>query len=319
MPVNTATEKAEIRPMQDIDLDAADRVTRLAFGTFLGLPDPATFMGDADYVRSRYAANPSGAFVAELDGEVVGSNFTTRWGSVGFFGPLTVHPRLWDGGIGALLVEAAVGRLDTWGVTHAGLFTFPASTKHVGLYRRFGFWPRSLTAVMRKPVDPAGTVRAMKLSNLGAAGRSATIEAVAELAESVHPGLDLRREIDTTTRLGLGDTVILGDTGYITGFAVRQYGPGSEAGSGACYIKFGAVRSDARAGAEFDNLLAACEATAVEVGAQTLEAGTSYSRPEAMARMNAAGFRAVLNGVSMHRPDEPGYHRPDAYVIDDWR
>jgi predicted N-acetyltransferase YhbS len=319
MPVSTATEKVEIRPMQDVDLDAADRVLRLAFGTFLGLPDPTTFMGDADYVRSRYAANSAGAFVAELDGEVVGSNFTTRWGSVGFFGPLTVHPRLWDGGIGALLVEAAMDRFESWGVTQTGLFTFPASTKHVGLYRRFGFWPRSLTAVMRKPVDPAGAVRAMKLSNLGAAGRSVTIEAVAELAESVHPGLDLRREIDTTARLGLGDTVILGDTGWITGFAVCQYGAGSEAGSGSCYVKFGTVRPGPHAGAEFEKLLLACEATAVEAGAQWLDAGTSYSRPDAMARMNAAGFRAVLNGVSMHRPDEPGYHRADAYVIDDWR
>jgi hypothetical protein len=31
------------------------------------------------------------------------------------------------------------------------------------------------------------------------------------------------------------------------------------------------------------------------------------------------GFTADLIGVTMHRPDEPGYSRPDAYVIDDWR
>ncbi len=24
-------------------------------------------------------------------------------------------------------------------------------------------------------------------------------------------------------------------------------------------------------------------------------------------------------GVAMHRPDESGYHRPDALVVDDWR
>ena len=31
------------------------------------------------------------------------------------------------------------------------------------------------------------------------------------------------------------------------------------------------------------------------------------------------GFAADFIGVTMHRPDEPGYSRPDACVIDDWR
>ena len=36
--------------------------------------------------------------------------------------------------------------------------------------------------------------------------------------------------------------------------------------------------------------------------------------------MLAHGFRfGPLVGVSMHRPGEPGYDRPDTYIIDDWR
>ncbi len=34
-----------IRPMRADDLPAADTVRRLAFGTFLGLPDPLSFRG----------------------------------------------------------------------------------------------------------------------------------------------------------------------------------------------------------------------------------------------------------------------------------
>jgi hypothetical protein len=64
----------------------------MAFGTFLGLPDPMTFAGDADYIRTRWRAAPEAALTAEIDGQVVGSNFATRWGSVGFLGPLTVDP-----------------------------------------------------------------------------------------------------------------------------------------------------------------------------------------------------------------------------------
>jgi hypothetical protein len=39
----------------------------------------------------------------------VGSNFATRWGSVGSFGPLMFCPDRWDRFVGQRLVEAATG------------------------------------------------------------------------------------------------------------------------------------------------------------------------------------------------------------------
>src|SRR5262249_17275528 len=88
------------RPLTARDLPTADRIIRLAFGTFVGAPEPEQFCSDLDYARTRWLADPTAAFGAELDAELVGSNFATRWGSVGFFGPLTVCPDLWDRGIG---------------------------------------------------------------------------------------------------------------------------------------------------------------------------------------------------------------------------
>jgi hypothetical protein len=35
--------------------------------------------------------------------------------------------------------------------------------------------------------------------------------------------------------------------------------------------------------------------------------------------MLGSGFRAILQGLAMHRPDDPAYDRPDAFAIDDWR
>jgi GNAT superfamily N-acetyltransferase len=81
------------------------------------------------------AADSTAAFGAELDGELVGSNFATRWGSVGLFGPVSVHPDLWDQDIGQRLMEPVMACFRTWGVQHAGLFTFAHSPKHVGLYQ----------------------------------------------------------------------------------------------------------------------------------------------------------------------------------------
>src|ERR1700682_1865654 len=146
-----------IRPLREQDLPAADRIMRLAFGTFLGMPDPLKFMGDADFVRTRWLADSSAVFGAELSEELVGTNFATRWGSVGFFGPLTIHPDLWDRGIAQLLLAPTMDLFDSWGVRHAGLFTFPASTKHIGLYQKFGFWPRLLTALMEIQVEAKRT------------------------------------------------------------------------------------------------------------------------------------------------------------------
>src|SRR5579863_8662244 len=148
--IASTTSSAPIRPeitirtLREEDLAAADRIVRLAFGTFLGLPDPLKFMGDADYVRTRWLADPSAVFGAELAGELVGTNFVTRWGSVGFFGPLTIRPDLWDRGIAQQLLVPTMELFEKWGIRHAGLFTFASSTTHVRLYQKFGFWPRFL-------------------------------------------------------------------------------------------------------------------------------------------------------------------------------
>ena len=143
-----------IRPLRVEDLPAADAIRRLAFGTFLGLPDPMSFEGDASSVRTRYLADPTGCFAAELDGELVGTNFAVDWGSVGFFGPLTIHPDHWGRGIAQRLVEVVLEGFTRRGTRHVGLFTFAHSPKHLALYQKFGFWPRFTTAIMAKPVRP---------------------------------------------------------------------------------------------------------------------------------------------------------------------
>jgi hypothetical protein len=180
------TLHVSIRPLQEGDLDTADRVMRMAFGTFLGAPDPMMVFGDADYVRSRFVAEPSWAFAADLDGEVVGSNSATRWGSFGFFGPLTVREN-----------------------------------------RRGG---------QRRVLYQVGAVR---------------------------PGPD--------------------------------------------------------AGEHFERLLDACEDLAGERGVERIIAGVNVARHNAYRRLLARGYRTFLQGVAMQRPNEPGYCRPNVYVIDDLR
>jgi hypothetical protein len=50
-----------------------------------------------------------------------------------------------------------------------------------------------------------------------------------------------------------------------------------------------------------------------------VDAGVSLARDDAYRAMRGAGFRTLLQGVCLHRPNESGYHRPGVFVIDDWR
>lgn len=318
--------KVTVRGMEEGDLAAADHVFRVAFGTFLRMPEPERFGGDLEFHRPRFRADPNAAFIAERGGEVVGSNFATGWGSVGFFGPLSVRPDLWNGGIAQRLVVPALERFEAWGTRHAGLFTFAESAKHMALYRRFDFHPRFLTAVMSAAVagkegtSPQDRPAPPPLySELQPAQRATALAECRELADQIHSGLDLTPEIVAVDKLGLGDTLFLPDACGLGGFAICHCGPGTEAGSGACFVKFGCVLPGAGASQRFEGLLGACEAFAASRGLERVVAGVSTARSEAYGRMLSRGFTTFLQGVAMHRPNEPGYHRPDAFVMDDWR
>ncbi|HJP90994.1 MAG TPA: GNAT family N-acetyltransferase [Pyrinomonadaceae bacterium] len=315
-----ASLEITVRPLEESDLPAADKIMRLAFGTFIGLPDPMTFMGDANYVRTRWNADPSRAFAAEVNGELAGSNFATNWGSVGFFGPLTIRPDFWDRGVGKRLMEPVMQLFDKWGTKHAGLFTFPHSQKHVGLYQRFGFWPRFLTAMMAKPVE--GTTRGTnwtRFSEVPANEHEAILGACREVTDATYEGLDVQHEIRAVAAQDLGDTVLLSDDNQLKGLAVCHVGPGTEAGSDVCYIKFAAVRPGQMAEQEFSRLLDACEELALSRGVSRLTGGVNTARHEAYQKMLARGFRTYMQGVVMSRPNEAGYNRTGVYLIDDWR
>jgi GNAT superfamily N-acetyltransferase len=310
-----------VRRLEERDLAAADRIFRLAFGTFLGVPDPASFGGDMDFVGARWRTGPGNTLAAELDGELVGSNFVTDWGSVGFFGPLTIRPDVWDRGVATSLMERTLDIFARLDVRHAGLFTFCHSPKHIYLYQKFGFWPRFLTPLMVKPVvTEPGTSPAMLFSQLPASEQAAALDACRALTGSIYDGLDPSSEIQAVQREQLGDTLLVWDGSRLASFAVCHCGAGSEAGSGACYVKFGAARSGPAAAEDFVRLLAACEALAAARGAGVVLGGMNTAREQAYRALLANGFRfGPLVGVRMHRPNEPGYDRADAFVIDDWR
>jgi GNAT superfamily N-acetyltransferase len=307
-----------IRALTDADLAEARTIFRTAFGTFLGVPDPSTFWADREYIYTRWHGKLGTALAAERDGSLAGTNFLTHWGSFAFFGPLTVRPEFWDQRVAQALLGPTLDIFEQWGVRDAGLFTFSNSPKHVGLYQKFGFWPRFLTALMSKTVTPVESSY-LKFSALPPARQTEAMTACRQLTDAIYGGLDPTVEIRSVHSQNLGDTVLLYGGDSLDAFAVCHCGEGSEAGAGACYIKFAAVRPGPSADQMFGRLLDACQSLAAEKGLAKLECGVNLNRSQAYRQMLQWGLRTFVQGVAMHRPDSPAYSRPDVYVIDDLR
>ncbi len=316
------TQRVKIGLLKKDELAEADRIFRVAFGTFLGLPNPAEFMGDRDMLISRWYGRHVDVLAARQDGRLIGTNVITRWGSFGFFGPLTILPEFWDRGVAQLLLQATEKIFDKKGLKRTGLFTFAASAKHMGLYQKFGYWPGYLTALMaHTPKADTQTglgAAAVYLSMLTKSGREEAIAACARLTGRIDKGLDLSAEIRSLLKQKTGEVVLTYTRNALDGFAICLHGPGSEGGTKTCYIKFAAARDGVGAGERFDRLLDACDEFALVRGA-SLEAGMNLAREDAYRRMRSHGYRAFGQGVSMQRPHVTGHNRADAFVIDDWR
>ena len=211
-------------------------------------------------------------------------------------------------------------QFDAWGVRHVGLFTFPQSTKHVGLYQKFGFMPRHLTVVMAKTVNPLITESSWSLlSHQSGPARTGQILACRMLAGLLYPELDLGAEIEALTAQRLGEVVLIHEGSELAAFAVCHTGAGSEAGSGTVYIKFAAAKPGPEAPVRLTRLLAACESLAAARGLGQVMAGVNTSREHAYRLLLDEGFLAVMNGVAMHRGADTGYNRQDCFALDDWR
>ncbi len=308
-----------IGPLSPADLDQADRVFRIAFGTRNGLANPIQFDGDAARIRTRCLSAHVVAIGAWNDGTLVASSLGTAWGNFGWIGPLSVRPEYWNEGIGQRLLAPTIEALEQRGCSHLALFTLGESAKHVALYHKFGFWPGSLILIGQK-TDPQTHRKDYQTYGDSTEGRKKDLlDSCRDLSSSIHGGLDLSQEIRELHRQGLGDTALIVDRRRVYGFAICHTGAGTEAGSAATQVKFAAVRPGEQAAGTFERLLDACEDLASAKGSKRLMAGINTARRDVYSRMIDRGFRAVQQGVAMHRPDETAYDRRDAYVVDDWR
>lgn len=314
-----------IRQLTEDDLDDADRINRIAFGTFFGLEVPSSFRGDGEVIPGRSASNPAGAFAAELEGQLVACGLVIEWGSVGLLGPLTVDVDVWGKGVGRAMLDEMTRYMDSCDFAFQGLFTHPQSSTHIRLYEAYGFRMKRVTAVMDRTVGATMKMppSARLFSEVRDKDRQAVLMECRGIADGVYAGLDLSAEILSIDANGFGDTVLLDRESALTGFACCHQGAGSEAGSPQTLVKFAAVAPGVDGPAEFEKLISACDGFAALRGTSRLVAGTNTGRAECYEAMLAMGFRSWMNGIAMLKTtpenDHDGYNVPGVFVVDDWR
>ena len=150
---------------------------------------------------------------------IVAFNIAHRSGVEGWMGPLAVRPDRQGLGIGKEIVRAGMELLKTRGATTIGLETMPRTMDNIGFYSGLGFVPGRLTVTLTLDVTP-GDRPLLVLGRVGDAQRGELVRACAALTGRLLAGYDFTRELELTSALSLGDTVLLMERDRVAGFAL---------------------------------------------------------------------------------------------------
>lgn len=132
---------APVRPALAGDAEAAGRILHDAFAALAaahGVPkDLSSRQGARDLARALLADPAVFGVVAEIEGEVVGSNFLAEGDEVRGIGPLSVDPAWQEAGIGRRLMRAVLDRAE--GAVGARLVQDACNTRALALHASLGF------------------------------------------------------------------------------------------------------------------------------------------------------------------------------------
>jgi GNAT superfamily N-acetyltransferase len=153
-------------------------------------------------------------FVAERDGEVIGSAFVDERGEIAGIGPVSVDPAAQDAGAGRALMEAALARERARGATGIRLVQTAYHYRSLALYAKLGFVVREPLSVMQG-TPPAISVPGRGVRTAVEADRAACDELCARVHGHARSG-----ELRDAIAAGTARVVERPDRicGYATGF-----------------------------------------------------------------------------------------------------
>ena len=327
--------KVQIRRVRKGDLSKVKDVLEQSFGDFLerqlGTRPRQAFNG-AQYVHHRWLMEPWGCFVAEEDGsKIVGAALAVTWGTLGLLGPVAVLTHYHNQTIAQQLMRAAQDFFEENKATLHGAVTYPTSAKHLALYHKFGYKPKSLTAVMSRALErgtarPAlpkpvvkGALTVRRFSGLEETKKKAALTRFHRITNGVCRGLELAKEVEIVDGLALGDTLLLERGAELVGFAI-YHAPGvSEAPTGSLYVKYLAIDPRQRKVEHLEQLVSAIEDLAQEQGLARVILPVYLRYWLAYSTLVKCGYQVDFTMVRMQKGKPEDYEDPADLVLDDWR
>lgn len=224
----------EIRQMQAEDLRQVNSVFSKSFSSARveeGLKRHRVSPCRPEFLRMYLGRSAEGAIVAVDRNHVTGFTFNHMFGSTGWMGPIAVSPGYQGSGVGKALVGAGIDYLRSHNAKVIGLETMPRNFRNIGFYLRLGFELGPLCVDMVSPTHsgPAaggdGPGEVLYFSEIRESKRDKILGGVAEISETISPGLDYREEILLNMEHEFGDTAVLLDRDEVNGFAICHLEP----------------------------------------------------------------------------------------------
>jgi predicted N-acetyltransferase YhbS len=206
---------ARIRPATLEDAEACGRICFEAFHKISTdhnfPPDVAAPEAGVGLMTNLFSAPGFYCVVAEVEGQVVGSNCLDERGSIAGMGPITIDPKTQNRGVGRKLMDAVLERARERNCAGVRLVQAAFHNRSLSLYTTLGFDVREPLAVMQGP--------AIKKTFEGFAVRAAQasdLEACNQVCLGVHGH---HRGGELAAAIQQGTAVLVERDGRITGYA----------------------------------------------------------------------------------------------------
>lgn len=267
----------------------------------------------------RYALEDAGdgAMVwRDADGELCGFNMVHLSGREGWMGPLAVRPDRQGTGLGKSLIQSGISWLQQRGARTIGLETMPRTIENIGFYSGLGFVPGHLTVTLTRDLPRRPALHPEVLSGAGRA-REERLNACRLLTDMLVPGTDFTRELQATSDLRIGDTLLVRDSGgALLGFALYHTSP---LAAGRPQDELRILKLVARDLDTFDRVIAAAEGAALATDIRRISLRCQTAQQSPYLRLVQQGFRAHWTDLRMTLATHPEPVVPaGAVVFSNW-